>query len=168
MKTDLDLATEILSLATELTLASIRPDGTPHASTVNFANSGLTVYLAVAIDCQKAHNIQHSSRVAFTANTAYRSWAEIRGLSIDASARLVTGVEELSLVSELLLQKYPEFSVVISNPAQRPWPGMLFIRCDPSCISLLDYTKGFGHTEYFQIDATADNSNMQKFAAEFQ
>jgi uncharacterized protein YhbP (UPF0306 family) len=167
-RSDLDLATGILSRATDLTLASIRPDGTPHASTASFANSGLTVYFAVAIDCQKAHNIQHSSRVAFTVNTAYRNWAEIRGLSIDAAARLVTGVEELNLVSALLLEKYPEFSVIISNPAQLPWPGMLFIRCDPSYISLLDYTKGFGHTVHFQIGATAEDSPVQKLAAELQ
>jgi hypothetical protein len=37
-----------------------------------------------------------------------------------------------------------------------------------SYISLLDYTKGFGHTEHFQIGATAANSQVQKFAAGFQ
>ena len=62
---DLDLATEILALETELTLASIRPDGTPHVSSASYANSGLIVYFAVAIECQKAHNIQHSSQIAF-------------------------------------------------------------------------------------------------------
>lgn len=152
---EFDLAAEILSLATELTFASIRPDGTPHASTVNFASNGLTVYFAVAIDCQKACNIQHCSRVAFTANTPYRNWREIRGLSVDGVARLVTGVEELSLASALLQQKYPEFASIIQDPAQLPWPGMLFIRCDPVHVALLDYTRGFGHTVHFEAPAAA-------------
>lgn len=149
---ELDLATDILTNATELTLCSIRPDGTPHASTASFANSGSTIYMAVSIGCQKAYNIQHCSRVAYTVNQAYRNWLEIQGLSVDATAHFVTGVEELGLASALLWQKYPEFASIIMNPEQLPWPGMVFIRCEPSHFGLLDYTKGFGHTEHFQVD----------------
>ena len=28
---------------------------------------------------------------------------------------------------------------------------MLFVRCDPVHVALLDYTKGFGHTDYFDV-----------------
>jgi len=153
---EMELAAEILTLATEMTFASIRPDGTPHASTVSFASSNLTVYFAVAIDSQKAFNIQHCNRVAYTANTRYRSWHEIRGLAVDAIAQLVTGVDELSVVSAMLRQKYPEFCSIVDNPAQLPWPGMLFIRCDPTDIVMLDYTQGFGHTVYFQTELASD------------
>lgn len=149
---ELNLAAEILTLATEMTLASIRPNGTPHASTVSFASSQLTVYFSVSINSQKALNIQHCNRVAFTANNPYRSWREIRGVAVDATARLVTGVEELSVVSAMLRQKHPEFSSIVDDVTQLPWPGMLFIRCDPTDIVMLDYTRGFGHTVYFQTD----------------
>ena len=163
---DLDLVTEILSLGRELTLASIRPDGTPHASTVSYANIGLVVYFAVAIDSQKTYNIDHNSQVAFAVNTPYKKWREIRGLAVDAAARLVTGTDELALAESLLLRKYPEFSTVISNPLQLPWPGMLFIRCDPSFISLLDYTKGFGHTTRFRIGLDTNISPFHNFVAD--
>ena len=126
---DSDLATEILALGRELTLASIRPDGTPHASTVSYANIGLVVYFAVAIDSQKTQNIEHNRQVAFAVNTPYKKWKEIRGMAVDAAARLVTGTDELALAEGLLLIKYPEFAAVISNPLQLPWPGML-IECD--------------------------------------
>ena len=164
-KSQLDLCTDILSLATELTLASIRPDGTPHASTASFASDGLCVYFSVAIDSQKAHNIQHSNRIAFAVNTAYRHWNEIRGLSVDASAHMVTGKEELSFASALLMQKFPEFASVISDPAQLPWPGMVFVRCIPHRIALLDYTKGFGHTDYLEVDAALELLKTRGIAA---
>ena len=61
---ELDLAIDILANAAELTLCSIRPDGPSHASTESFANSGLTIYMAVSIGCQKAYNIEHCSRIA--------------------------------------------------------------------------------------------------------
>lgn len=153
---ELAQASDILGRATELTMATLRPDGAPHASTASFANKGLTVYLAVAIGSQKACNIQYDSRVAFTANMAYRNWDEIRGLSVDATAHFVTGDAELKLASSLLWQKYPQFASVISNPDILPWPGMVFIRCDPTHVALLDYAQGFGHTVHFRVDASAD------------
>ncbi len=147
----IDQVADILMRGSELTLASLRVDGTPHASTVNFASHGMTVYFAISIDSNKSHDIQHCARVAFTVNLPYHSWTEIRGLSVDGDARVVTDPEELDLAGSLLLKKYPQFATIISNLAQHPWPGMLFVRCDPVHVALLDYTKGFGHADYFDV-----------------
>lgn len=144
---------EILAAGKELVLALVRPDGTPHASTVSYANDGLRTFCAISLDSQKAHDIRHDAHVAYVINMPYRSWAEIRGVSIDATAKMLDQGSDLLLASTLLLQKYPEFAHVISNTAALPWPGMLFIALQPRCIALLDYTKGFGHTEYFSANA---------------
>lgn len=143
----------ILDAGKDLVLASIRPDGTPHASTLSYASDGLRTYCAISLDSQKAHDIRHDAHVAYVVNAPYRSWAEIRGVSIDARASMLNEPGELRLASTLLLQKYPEFSTIISDTMALPWPGMLFIALQPLFISLLDYTKAFGHTEHFSVDA---------------
>lgn len=142
----------ILDAGKELVLASIRPDGTPHASMISYASDALRVYCAISLDSQKAHNIRGDSHVAYVVNTPYRSWAEIRGVSIDGVASMLDEPDELRLASTLLLRKYPEFATIISDTAALPWPGMLFIAVQPELISLLDYSKAFGHTEYFSVD----------------
>lgn len=145
----------ILRAGRELVLASIRPDGSPHASTLSYASDGLKVYCAISLDSQKAHDIRHDGHVAYVVNSPYHTWAEIRGISVDARASMLNQTEELQLAATLLLQKYPEFSKVISNTKALPWPGLLFITLQPQLISMLDYTQGFGHTEQFSVPAPA-------------
>lgn len=143
---------DILHRGKELVLASIRPDGTPHASTMNYASDGLRTYCAISLDSQKAHDIREHANVAYAINTPYSSWADIQGVSVDAKASMLHKSDELRQVSDLLLKKYPEFSRVISDTTALPWPGMLFIVLEPRFVSLLDYSKSFGHTEYFSVD----------------
>ncbi len=146
-----DLATSILKSTNDLTLATLREDGSPHASTVSFASDGLVIYAAIAIDSHKAHDVGHDSRVALTVNTPYGSWSEIQGLAIDAHAELVRDPEELALAGGLLLHKLPAFAGIIAQPQIHPWPGMVFLRITPRHLTLLDYTKGFGHSESFDL-----------------
>lgn len=143
----------ILGAGRELVLASIRPDGSPHASTLSYASDGLKVYCAISLDSQKAHDIRHDGHVAYVVNSPYRSWTEIRSISVDARASMLNQTDELQQAATLLLRKYPEFSKVISNTDALPWPGLLFIGLQPHVISLLDYTRGFGHTEYYAVAA---------------
>jgi hypothetical protein len=156
------LAQHILDHASELTLASIRPDGHPHASTASFAHQGMLIYVTIAIDSQKAHNIAQNNRVALTVNAPYELWTEIQGLSIEASATLVTDIYELVLIGDLLLAKYPEYAKIISTPQIRPWPGMLFVRVTPLTLTLLDYTRGFGHSSSFSLEWPPILTNLQE------
>lgn len=146
-----ELATTILGKANELTLATVRTDGSPHASTVNFAADGLLLYAAISIDGGKAHDLGGDDRVALTVNAPYDDWSGIQGMSIDGRAAFVTDPTELSFASALLLQKLPAYARIIAQPTVLPWPGMLFIRITPERLALLDYTKGFGHTESFDL-----------------
>lgn len=146
------MALGILSSASDLTLATLMPDGAPHASTVSFANDGLVLYLAVGIDSQKAHNIRCHSQVALTVNAPYRQWREIRALSIGARAEIVSGEEQVHLASRLLLQRFPAFSDLIPDTGVIPWPGTLYIRITPETISLLNYEKCVGYTTYHTLN----------------
>jgi hypothetical protein len=148
-----ELASTILDAASELTLATVRGDGSPHASTVNFACDGLTIYAAISIDGGKAHDLSGDARVALTVNAPYDRWSDIQGMSIDGRAAFITDPAELSFAGALLLRKLPDYARIIADPQILPWPGMLFIRITAERLALLDYTRGFGHTESFDLRA---------------
>ncbi len=70
-----------------MTVATLRPDGWPQATTVGYVNEGLTLYFLCGLDSQKAKNLARDNRISLT------------------------------------------------------------IRVTPTVISVLDYSKGFGHTD---------------------
>lgn len=146
-----ELARSILASATEMTLATIRSDGSPHASTVSFASDGIVLFAAIALDSHKAHDIRADGRVSLTVNAPFKNWNEIQGLSIDGIASMLDGYEEHLVASALLLQKLPAYAALVGASPAVPWPGMLFIRIVPSVLMLLDYTKHFGHSTRFDV-----------------
>ena len=57
---DAALRGEILSVlkgANDMTIATIRPDGFPQATTVSYVSDGLTIYFGCAARSQKAQNV---------------------------------------------------------------------------------------------------------------
>jgi hypothetical protein len=140
------LREEILSLlkgANDMTIATIRPDGCPQATTVSYVSDGLTMYFGCAAESQKAQNIAYNDKVSLTVTLPYFSWEEIRGLSMGGRAKPVTYPNEINRVSELLLRKFPQ----ILQYALTGKKGVFLVRITPEVISVLDYRKGFGHTD---------------------
>jgi general stress protein 26 len=87
------LEQEIISIlddANDMTIATVREDGYPQATTVSYVNDGLAIYFGCAAESQKAKNIARSAKVSLTVNLPYASWNEIRGLSIGGKAEAVT------------------------------------------------------------------------------
>lgn len=142
---------DIVEAARDLTLATIRPDGYPQATTVSYVNDGLTIYAVVGLGSQKAANIQHNSKVSGTINLDYTNWNEIRGISFGATASFVQGVDVMEEIGQKILRKFPEAKQFALESSSPPWPGLLFLRIEPSVISLLDYSVAFGHTELYQV-----------------
>jgi hypothetical protein len=71
----------------------------------------------------------------------------IAGLSMAARATPVSDPEEIGRMVELLIGKYPEYR-------QLPTPdmsGVRVMRVAPEVISILDYSKGFGHTDLVTV-----------------
>lgn len=154
---DAGLREEILSIlehANDMTIATMREDGYPQATTVSYASDGLTIYFGCASDSQKARNIARSEKVSLTVNLPYQNWGEIRGLSMGGRARPVSDPREQELAGRLLLQKFPEgVAEYVSGGLQ----GVTIVRVIPQVISVLDYRKGFGHTDLVSdIDGTDD------------
>jgi hypothetical protein len=147
---DPGLREEILSIlerAGEMTIATIRSDGYPQATTVNYVSDGLIIYFGCAAESQKARNIACNDRVSLTITLPSFNWEEIRGLSMGGRASPVTDPVEISRVSELMLRKFPQ----ILRYALAGKKGVYLVRITPEVISVLDYRKGFGHTDLVKI-----------------
>lgn len=150
-----ELACAILASTDDMTIATLREDGSPHASTVSFASDGLVLFAAIAIDSHKAHEIRQDGRVSLTVNTPVRNWNEIQGLSIDGIASMIDWPRGQEEASALLLKKLPAYASLVGKAPKLPWPGMLFVRVVPTRLTLLDYTKRFGHSTQFVVTGLA-------------
>jgi nitroimidazol reductase NimA-like FMN-containing flavoprotein (pyridoxamine 5'-phosphate oxidase superfamily) len=139
---------KILSLLDQhriMTLATLRPDGWPQATTVGYVNDGVCLYFLCGLDSQKASNIAHDNRVSLTIDHDADQIMEISGLSMAARAHAVTDRAEAERVLGMLPSKYPAQH---SLPGLMPKPEQVRIfRLSPVVISVLDYSKGFGHTD---------------------
>ena len=65
-----------------------------------------------------------------------------------ARATLVEDRAEVARIINLLLHKYPEYKAM--SPDMSGMFGLM--RVTPELISLLDYSKGFGHTDLLKVD----------------
>jgi len=128
-----------------MTIATLRPDGWPQATTVGYANEGLTLYFLCGPDSQKAANLARDDRVSVTIDHDTPQVMEITGLSMAARAQVVTDPSEAQKASRLLMLKYPQQA---SIPLPMPTAADVRIfRVTPMVISVLDYSKGFAHTD---------------------
>src|SRR5215475_6397384 len=91
-----------------MTIATLRPDGWPQATTVGYVNEGLTLYFLCGLDSQKAANLARDDRVSLTIDHDTPQVMEITGLSMAARAQAVFDWAEAEKVMRMLPQKYPE------------------------------------------------------------
>jgi nitroimidazol reductase NimA-like FMN-containing flavoprotein (pyridoxamine 5'-phosphate oxidase superfamily) len=126
-------------------IATLRPDGLPQVTTVGYANEGFTIYFLCGPDSQKAANIARDDRVSLAIDDDPAQVMEITGLSMAARARAVIDPAEAEKAIGLLMSRYPE-QKAIGLPMPKPSEVRLF-RLTPTVISVLDYAKGFGHTD---------------------
>jgi nitroimidazol reductase NimA-like FMN-containing flavoprotein (pyridoxamine 5'-phosphate oxidase superfamily) len=128
-----------------MTVATLRPDGWPQATTVGYVNEGLTLYFLCGLDSQKAKNLALDNRLSLTIDHDTPNLMAITGLSMAARAHAVEDRAEAEKVLRMLPLKYPEAPPL---PMKMPNPDEIrLFRVTPTVISLLDYSKGFGHTD---------------------
>jgi len=145
---DEEIRKKILTLLDQhriMTLATLRPDGWPQATTVGYVNEGITLYFLSGLNSQKARNLAIDDRVSLTIDHDTDDIMAITGLSMAAHAQAVTDMAEAGRILQLLPSKYPKQA---SLPVAMPSPeDVRIFRVTPSVISVLDYAKGFGHTD---------------------
>jgi len=142
----------ILARHNNMTIATLRPDGYPQATTVAYANDGLAIYFGCGAQSQKAQNIARDARVSAAIDIDHTNWNEIEGVSLGGTAARVTDPAELDRVAKLFRAKFPQMGAFGEEDDSF---DMTLYRVTPNVISVLDYTKGFGHTDLVTLDAAA-------------
>ena len=143
------LALRILGGHRLMTLATNRADGWPQATTLAYVNEDLVIYCFVGRMSQKFMNIERDRRVSVSIAGEFTAPENIQGLSLGALAEVVKEKSEYLRISNLFRERCPEYaSWPNPNPALAP-----LLRLVPVVMSVIDYTKSFGHSELVTLSA---------------
>jgi nitroimidazol reductase NimA-like FMN-containing flavoprotein (pyridoxamine 5'-phosphate oxidase superfamily) len=138
---------ELLDEHRIMTIATNREDGWSQATVVGYANDGLVIYCFIDRNGQKYANITRDPRISIAISKDYPQPLQIKGLSLAGKALVIEDRGEIDHARALLLRRYPEYKVMPPpDPAAVPT-----IRITPEIVSILDYSKGFGHTDLVRV-----------------
>ena len=138
---------EQLKAHRNMSLATVRSDGYPQATTVAYANDGLSLYFACDRKSQKVRNLRHSPKVSLTINKDWAGWKKIRGLSMGASAKILERPADTRRAHALLSRKFKD----MKGLSAEDMAATAFVRVQPKVISMLDYRRGFGWTKLVRV-----------------
>ena len=150
MKTELrERILRLLDMHRIMTIATNRADGWPQATVVGYANDGLTLYCFIGRVGQKFANIARDPRVSIAIADDFPDPMTIEGLSMAARGAPVDSKEEFERVGKIFLERYPEYAKWgAPDPSLAP-----LMRFTPEVISVLDYSKGFGHSDLVTVES---------------
>jgi len=138
---------EVLQAQHLMTLATIRPDGYPQATIVNYANDEFTLYFATDVASQKSGNIKLNNKVSVAIASHTDDFYKLSGLSMSGIATRILEketAEELSMRHFRRLPQYKRF--VPQDPKQ-----LAVFSITPVAISLVDYASGFGTSHLLEL-----------------
>ena len=138
---------EVLRRQHIMTVATIRPDGYPQATTVNYIHDDLIVYFATAAASQKACNIKLNNKVSVAIVDQAEDFYKLRGLSMSGTA---ARVEERQRAEEFALRLFGRLPqkrrLVPEDPKE-----LAVYEIRPVAIALVDYASGFGTTHLVEL-----------------
>ncbi len=140
-------AVEILNKYRLMTIATLRADGWPQATMVNYANEGLLLYFIISKQSQKYANIDRDSRVSIVVGRDFDDPSQIKTLSIAANASEVRDPAQRDRAIELVLKRHPALEK-LGGPDLKHSAVM---RAYCSIVTILDYSKGFGHSDMLTV-----------------
>jgi general stress protein 26 len=143
-----DLILKLLDNNRLMSVATNRSDGWPQNTVVGYCNDGLKLYSFVGRVSQKFVNIARDARVSIAISRDFADPNAIQGLSMAARAAAVTDRAEFDRIIPIFARRYPEYAAMgVPDPALAP-----LMRFTPEIVSVLDYSKGFGHTDLVTVE----------------
>jgi nitroimidazol reductase NimA-like FMN-containing flavoprotein (pyridoxamine 5'-phosphate oxidase superfamily) len=140
-------AVKILESHRLMAISTLRPDGWPQTTIVGYANDGLLLYFMIFRSSQKLANIQRDDRVSIAVGDEPRDFQSLKAVFAGAHAWEVTDADQRIHAWRLLTQRHPnlaDFGVPDESEA-----ALMCAAC--KYVSVLDYGKGFGHTDSFTV-----------------
>jgi hypothetical protein len=110
-------------------------------------NDGLTIYFLCRPQSPKAANLAQDNRISLTIDHDVADPMAITGLSMAAQAQPATDPTEVEKTMNLPVTRYPEY---MSLPMPKPEEFTIY-RVLPKVISVLDYSKGIGHSDLVSV-----------------
>jgi general stress protein 26 len=142
---------EVLARHHTMTLATIRSDGYPQATTVNYIHEDFTLYFATDATSQKAGNIKLNNKVSVAIATDEQDFYKLRGLSMSGIATRVADKARAEGLSLRLFQALPQSKHYVPNDPRR----LVVFEITPVAIALVDYASGFGKTYLVELPPAA-------------
>jgi hypothetical protein len=136
-------AITILNSHRIMSISTVRPDGWPQTTIVGYANEGFDIFFLIFRSSQKFANIQHDDRVSVAVGKEPESLGELKAVYAAAHASEVTDPKQRVYAWRLLTQRHP-------NLAGFEFPETsetALMRAICRHVSVLDFSKGVGHTE---------------------
>jgi nitroimidazol reductase NimA-like FMN-containing flavoprotein (pyridoxamine 5'-phosphate oxidase superfamily) len=140
-------AIEILKQHRLMALATLRADGWPQATMVNYANEGLLLYFVISRKSQKFANIERDSRVSVVVGRDFDNPSEIIAVSIAANASEVRDPHQREHAIRLIFERHPALGA-LGGP---DLAHSAVMRAYCSVVTVLDYSKGFGHADLLTV-----------------
>ena len=140
-------AIDILNDYRLMAISTLRPDGWPQTTLVSYANEGLLLYFVVSRASQKFANIERDSRVSIAVGRDFDDPAQIKALSIAANASEVRDAKQRARATDLLLERHP----ALGDFGRPDWRHSAVLRAYCSIVTILDYSKGFGHADQLTV-----------------
>jgi nitroimidazol reductase NimA-like FMN-containing flavoprotein (pyridoxamine 5'-phosphate oxidase superfamily) len=140
-------AVDILNRYRLMTIATLRADGWPQATMVNYANDGMLLYFIISRQSQKYANIERDSRVSVVVGRDFDDPSQIKALSIAANASEVRDPAQRQRAIELILERHPALAK-LGGP---DLAHSALMRAYCSIVTILDYAKGFGHADVLTV-----------------
>jgi nitroimidazol reductase NimA-like FMN-containing flavoprotein (pyridoxamine 5'-phosphate oxidase superfamily) len=140
-------AVEIIDQYRLMTLATLRADGWPQATMVNYANEGLLLYFIISRQSQKYANIDRDSRVSIMIGRDFDDPSQIKAVSIAANASEVRDPAQRERAIRLVLERHP----ALARYGRPDLKHSAVMRAYCSIVTILDYSKGFGHSDLLTV-----------------
>jgi nitroimidazol reductase NimA-like FMN-containing flavoprotein (pyridoxamine 5'-phosphate oxidase superfamily) len=131
-----------------MAISTVRPDGWPQTTIVGYANDGLGIYFLISRDSQKLANIEHDNRISIAVGEEPSDLRAATAVFAGAYASEVADPEKRAEAWRLLVRRHPNLAGF--DLPERSQAAMMRAEC--KFVSVLDYTKGLGHTEALTID----------------
>ncbi len=136
-----------------LTLATVGPDGRPHACALFYAtDDALTLYFLSDPNTAHARHIGSGAAVAATIEANNQDWRSIRGVQLHGFARPCNPGEEERKASAVYAARFPFIGRAESLAG--PLARARYYQITPSWIRFIDNTRGFGFKEEWRLNMT--------------
>jgi nitroimidazol reductase NimA-like FMN-containing flavoprotein (pyridoxamine 5'-phosphate oxidase superfamily) len=132
-----------------LSLATNRPDGWPQVTTISYVSSGMILYGLVSRSSQKLRNVSLDDRVSICIGSEATKPNAINGLSMSARANELRDEPYRSEMLACLSARHPGYF----EPDVLDLNRSALLRFLPQVISIIDFSKGLGHTDLVTIGA---------------